>query len=275
MIFEIAIKSLRWRCILSSLGIFISKISSLNLYWLGIFLGVVTPGRAGELIKVYFLEHKGYSVFRSFFSIILDRTIDILILLFLGLLISFFFLREIGIYIIFFGIILLFFIIFIFLIVDQKSCLHKFFGRLIKKIFPFDFNDYNHFTLSKFWQGIKGLKKKEIIYFFVYLIIGWFFYFFARYVVALSLGLDLSFINIVIISISVAIANILPISVAGLGTREVAVIYLFNLFGLNREIALLFSLLIFTIDLMVVSLGLIPYLKESFLINKVKQYEFK
>ena len=271
MIFEIAIKSLRWQCILSSLGIMIAKGKCLSLHWLGIFVGTITPGRLGELIKIYFLKNKGYDAFRSFFSVILDRIIDIFVLLFFGFLIFIFFLRDIGAYMIILSIILLFIIILIFLLFDQRSWLHKFFHKIIQKVFPVDFKNYSRFTFSKLWQGIKNLEKKQIIYFLIYLSIGWLFYFSSRYFIALSLGLDLSFFNISIISILIAIVTILPISVAGLGTREVAVIYLFSLFGLNKEIALLFSLLVFTIDILAVSLGLIPYLKESFLIKNIKK----
>ena len=271
MILEIMIKSLRWQCILSSLDIILSKSKCLSLHWLGIFVGVITPGRFGELIKIYFLKNKGYSAFRSFFSVILDRIIDIFILLFFVFLIFIFFLRDIGTYMIVLSIILLLIIILIFLLFNQKSWLNKFFGKIIQKVFPINFKDYSNFSFSKLWQGIKTLRKKQIIYFSIYLIIAWLFYFISRYFIALSLGLNLSFLNVSIISILVAIVTILPISVAGLGIREVSVIYLFSLFGLNKEIALLFSLFIFTIDIFAVSFGLIPYLKESFLIKNTKK----
>lgn len=275
VIIEIIIRSLRWRAILSALGINISKIDSINLHWLGTFVGIITPGRFGELIKVYFLKNKGYNTFRSFFSIILDRFFDIFVLLFLGLLVFFFFLKEASIYIIVLGLILLLIIIFIFLLIDQRSFISKFFSRIIQKIFPVDFADYSRFTFSKLWQGIKGLKKKEVIYFLIYLIISWFSYFLVRYILTLSMDLSLSFIDITIISVLVTLVTILPISIAGLGTREAAFIYLFGLFGLTMEIALLFSLLVFSIDLAIISFGLIPYLKESSLINRIKSYESK
>lgn len=271
MIFEIAIRSLRWRAILLSLDINISRLSSLNLYWLGVFLGAVTPGRLGELSKVYFLKNKGQSAFRSFFSVILDRTVDIFILLLLGFLIFLFFLKEIGVYMIFFGITFLLIIIFIFLLLDQRSFLYKIFSKLALKFFSIDLNNYDRFSLAKFRQGIKELKKKRLFSFFIYLIAGWFLYFLIKYLIALSLDLELSFISVAAISVLVAIVTALPISVAGLGTREAAVIYLFGLFNLNKETALSFSLLIFTVDILAVSFGLIPYFRESNLIDKIKQ----
>ncbi|MFC1700642.1 lysylphosphatidylglycerol synthase transmembrane domain-containing protein [Patescibacteria group bacterium] len=269
-IMEVIVKSLRWRVILMSLEITISRISCLGLYWLGVFAGTITPGRLGEVIKVYFLKNKGHSAFRSFFSIILDRISDILVLLLFGLFISLFFLRNIGFYVLVIGIILLIGIIFIFSLINSKSFIYKIFGRYIKKIIPIDLNNYNRFNFSKFWNGIKLLKKKEIIIFFFYLVISWFLYFYPRYVIAQSLRLKLSFIDIVIISTVLSIVSILPISVAGIGTREATVIYLFSLFKLNKETAVLFSLMIFTVNIIVVSFGLIPYLKELVLIKKFK-----
>ena len=271
MIFKITFKALRWRIILLSLNVSISKISALNLYWSGALTGLATPGHFGELIKVYFLKNRGHNVFHSFFSLILDRIIDILTLLIFGFLIFLFFLKNIGVYVISLGLIFLFIIIFIFLILDQRTFLHKVFNKLFQRFLPVDFSDYSRFSFSKFFKGLKDLKKKEVFYFFAYLIIGWFFYFLSRYLVALSLGLDLSFMTITAISILVAFITALPISIAGLGTREAAVIYFFSLFGLNKEIAVLFSLLIFTVDILVISLGLIFYLRELSLINKVKQ----
>lgn len=269
-ILEVTVRSFRWRIVLSSLGISISRISCIGLHWLGFFVGNITPGRLGEIIKVYFLKNKGHSVFRSFFSIVLDRVIDILVLLLFGFFIFLFFLKDIGLYIVVVGIVLLLSVVFIFLLINPKSFIHKTFGKFIRKIFSVDFDSYNRFTFGKFWQGIRGLKKREVLFFFIYLIIGWFLYFYPRYIIAKSLGLNLSFVDIFVISTVVAMVSILPISVAGIGTREAAMIYLFSLFGLNKEVAVLFSLLIFTIHIIVISFGLIPYLKESALINRVK-----
>ena len=273
MLVVITVRSWRWQSILSALEIKISKKESISLYWLGAFVGVVTPGRLGELIKVYFLKNKGYSSFRSFFSVILDRLIDVLTFLVFGLLIFFFFTKEIGVYILILGIGVLLAVIFILFLVDQRSFIHKIFAKIIKKIFAVNFKDYSRFTFSKFWQGIKEIKKKEITSFTSYFLVAWLFYFLARYLMALSLGLDLSFIEVSIISVLIAIITVLPISIAGLGTREAIVIYLFMLFNLDKETALLFSILIFVTDLIAISFGLIPYFKESRLVNEIIKKE--
>ncbi len=251
-IIQIITRSLKWRAILSGLGIELSRTSSISLYWLGTFIGVVTPGRLGELAKVYFLKNRRQSAFRSFLSVLLDRIIDIFILLIFGVLIFYFFLREIGNYIIFIGLGLILFLALIFFLINKRSFLHKFFSS----------REGSKFTFNKF----------SILPVFIYLIISWLFYFASRYMISLSLGLELSFLEVSIISVLVVLVTMLPISVAGIGTRDAAVIYLFSLFALNKEIALSFSLLILVVDLLTISLGLIPYLKESKLVGKVKLY---
>lgn len=273
MVLEIIIRTLRWQIVLSSLDISLSFKEGIALHWLGLFIANITPGHLGEVIKVYFLKNKGYSAFRSLFSIVLDRIADISVLLFFGLLIFIFFLESIGLYILIIGIFLVAGIIFVCLLLNQKSFIHKFFSKIIQKIFSVDFNKYGRLSLNRFWQGIKKLKKEAIVAFLSYLTISWFLYFLCRYVIAQALGLPLTFIDIIIISTVVAIVCILPISIAGIGTREATMIYLFSFFGLNKEVAVLFALLISAINIISVSFGLIPYLKESALINKIKKQD--
>jgi len=273
--FLILVKSLRWRTILLSLDIVISRTTCFSLYCMGLFVGIVTPGRIGEVIKVYFLKNRGHSVFRSFFSVVFDRVSDILVLIIFGVLVFFFFLEEIGLYIISFGIVALLTLIFIFLLVDQRSYLNRALNGLIRRFFLIDLADYNQFTLTKLWQSLKNLNRKMIFLFLFYLVVGWLIYFLSRYFIALSLGLDLSFVDVSVISIFISIVVNLPISIAGLGTREAAVIYLFGLFSLTKETALVFALLVFVIDIIPVSFGLIPYLKENFPIKKERSQILK
>jgi len=273
IIIQIVTRAQKWRAILLSLGISMSKVSLVGLYWLGTFIGVVTPGRLGELVKVYFLKNRGYSTFCSFLSVLLDRLSDVLALLLLGFLIFVFFLKEIGIYIFLISSGLLLFLVFIFLLIDKRSFLHKIFSKALKRFFSIDLKEYSDFTFAQFLQSFKEIKKKQFFPFFLYLIISWVLYFIARYFVVLSIGLDLSLLEISVISVLVAVVTMLPISVAGIGTRDAAVIYLFSLFAISKESALLYSLIILTIDLLVVSLGLIPYFKESSLVNRVKQID--
>jgi len=262
MIIQVFPRSQKWQVILRGLAIKITRLEAVSLYWLGTFVGVITPGRLGELIKVYFLKRKGYSAFNSFVSVLIDRITDILLLLCLGFLASLFFLKQISLYILILGLALLVFLALFFFLIDKRI--------LIKKIFPIKLEQDQQFSFSEL---IKKFKVDRVILFLFYLVVSWLGYFFSRYLVVLSLDLKFSFLDIILISALTAIVTMLPISIAGLGTREAAVIYLFGLFAISKELALLYSLIIFSVDLLTLSLGIIPYFRESVLINKVKQID--
>lgn len=266
----VMLKALRWRVILAALEIAISRTEAVSLYWLGIFVGLITPGRVGELSKVYYLKLKGYNFFRSFFSLIFDRLCDIAVILILGFVVSWYYLNAISSYIGLFGLLIALLATLFFIHSERKSRLHKLLAKIISKVFPISEAEYDRFTFARLWLGIKGVRMKEVEFFFAYMLLGWLAYFYARYAVALALGLSLSFMEVMITSVLIAIVSAVPISIAGLGTREAIVIYAFGIFGLNKEVALVFSLLIFSCDSFVTSFGLIPYFNEASLIERAR-----
>ncbi|MFA6227928.1 MAG: lysylphosphatidylglycerol synthase transmembrane domain-containing protein [Patescibacteria group bacterium] len=269
-ILGIVSRSLKWRLILNNLNIKISKLDGLNLFWLGLYAGIITPGRLGELIKVYFLKLRNHAPLPSFLSIFVDRMIDIMFLLGLGLLVSIFYLKGIVIQVLALIIILMLAITLFLLVLDQRTGLHRFFNVFIKRFFSFDLAKYSNFTFLKLWKGIKRVKIGDVLIYLAYLLFSWFLYFFSSYLIALALALNLSFFNLSAILVVVAIVSILPITIAGIGTREAVIIYFFSLLGFSSERALIFSFFIFINDLVTIAVGIIPYYRESILLGKFK-----
>lgn len=72
---------------------------------------------------------------------------------------------------------------------------------------------------------------------------------------ARALGIDLGFVALLWIHSAVEIVQFLPISIAGLGSRDIAVIYMLGLFDVPEGTALGFSLLLFALRLAMVALG--------------------
>jgi uncharacterized membrane protein YbhN (UPF0104 family) len=67
----------------------------------------------------------------------------------------------------------------------------------------------------------------------------------AVYLLALSLNLDITFFDIAWIRAAVNILTMLPFSFAGLGIREVSIVFFLGEFGIKADAAMAFSLLIF------------------------------
>lgn len=268
------IKALRWRSILESLGIFISKFLSIKLYWLGLYVGIITPGKVGEVIKVYFLKAKGFSPAKSLLSIIIDRLSDMFVIVALGIIVAFFYLRFMAPQIIILSLAIILLLWLLYCILNRKSR----FSKLLDDFFKKNLNDklYGHFVL--FFRAcleLKNIKLEYIAASLMYLIFSWIFYYGANYMIALSLHIDISPMLLLAAIVAAIVASLLPISIAGIGTRDVSLIYVFSLASISRETAIIFSFFVLVIDLLAISFGLIPYLRESSLINQVKEADIK
>jgi uncharacterized protein (TIRG00374 family) len=73
-------RAARWRVILSDLGIDIGLALACRLYAVGLFFGTVTPGQAGDALKAWFLSRRGHSLALSLLSCVLDRLFDVFVL---------------------------------------------------------------------------------------------------------------------------------------------------------------------------------------------------
>lgn len=80
------IKAWRWKGILRELAIDIPFRTALEVYMIGIYLGSITPGQAGDLAKAWFLQSRGYALAPALMSVILDRLFDLVIMATLAML---------------------------------------------------------------------------------------------------------------------------------------------------------------------------------------------
>lgn len=87
---------------------------------------------------------------------------------------------------------------------------------------------------------------------------------------ALSLGIEISFINICWVSSIILILNMLPVSFSGLGVREGALIVLLQPYGISATDAVALSLLLFARAIMVGGIGGLIELKDLLLTSKGK-----
>jgi uncharacterized protein (TIRG00374 family) len=74
-------------------------------------------------------------------------------------------------------------------------------------------------------------------------IISWIPPFIYGYLLALSLGINIGLFFFILVIPVLSLLDLLPISISGIGTRDVALIFLFGLNGISAEQAVAFSLL--------------------------------
>jgi len=77
-------KGWRWRQLLRAQGLELSLHESTGLYAAGMLAGAVTPGKVGDFLKVPFLVSRGASVGMSVAASLLDRALDVGLVLAVG-----------------------------------------------------------------------------------------------------------------------------------------------------------------------------------------------
>ena len=237
----ILIKVYRWKKILKLQKIRIKTRKLLQPY-IGTFgLGIITPFKVGELARIAFLRNKKIPLGISAFSVVMDRLLDIILFTSVGTISMLYLFSYFKQYLLSLLLILLVLTILAVLIVTKsKGASNLLLGlflpkRIIKK---------TQLTLKELWLEFK---KMDFLFFIEVLIITaltWIFANFEIYLFAFALGINITFWQVIILVSISSIANLLPITISGIGTRDATFVLLFAIFGLTSEQAIALSLLI-------------------------------
>lgn len=235
----VLLKAIRWKVLLKGQGVDYPLKSCFMVYLSSNFLGVLTPSRIGEMSKILYLkQEKNISYSRGLSSVFLDRLFDLFILFIIaciGILTFFTSYRFLTLLIIAIaaGIIIL--------VRFNMSRL----DRLLKVIL-YKMNYRKTYRRIKiFFLSLMSLNRTTMFYSLFLSIIGIAVYFFICNLLALSLHLKH---GIFIIPFSISIANIvslIPISISGIGVRDMVLIVVLGKAGYSPEMALSFSVLFF------------------------------
>lgn len=236
VIVVLGIKSLRWQAIISAEGYHYSPSKAFSAYMASYSLGVVTPGRLGELLKVYNLrkDQPGIDVVMAFRTVVLDRLFDMFFLVWFGLAGVIFYFKPVGEIKAPSALLISFILAFAGLI----------FGNLILKVVRgkyFKANAALQFLQSctKTMLSINSIKP------WLTTAIAYAIYFAGIKMLFMALNIPINLLETGFIISLIGLILLLPISVAGFGTREAGLVYLLSFYAIDPEIAISFSLLQF------------------------------
>ncbi|MCL5018805.1 MAG: flippase-like domain-containing protein [Candidatus Pacearchaeota archaeon] len=209
------------------------------------FYGFVTPAKIGGVIRAdYLKKYDGGN--RGLSNFVIDKVLDLsslFILAFFGILISFLLYQN---SIISEGYVYLLagiaFVILICSVIFYKKESSRFLLKFIyKKFLPEKIKEKARLAFENFYEKIPSVR--FLFFVFVINIISWIINYSAVYFIGLSLGININFlIFLSILPISTLIAQI-PITINGLGTREVTMISLFGIFAIDSVKVFSMSLL--------------------------------
>lgn len=237
VVIVLLIKSFRWHKIILNEGYYYSPRKSFGAYMSSYTIGVITPGRLGEIARLYYLrESCEIGFLPSFRTIIIDRIFDLGVLVMLGIAGLLYYSKWVifdnayiavgsGILLFFIGIYVVYFLL----------------KHVLKKE-NFKNNKLFLFIYECICQSVD--KRAPKLWFIT--VLAYLAYYAAIWLIFISLGIKMRIVDIAIVLSVVGLVTILPISWAGFGTREVSLVYLLSFYNISTEVALSFSLLQFT-----------------------------
>lgn len=260
------LNGLKWKVLIKSYDIDYPLLKSISARLVGFSIGIITPGRLGDLSRAYYLKEKT-SLGKALTTVVVDRIIDILILLCLAIMGIFAFMMSYTYYTtmyIFIGVFFVLFLILLFLISKKGfTCLvlKPFFKRLIPERYKSKISEIFH----EFYDGLEIMRRRKplILISAAVCIAVWFIAIFQYYLLALALNIPLSYQFLIIVTPITLLLDSLPISFLGLGTRDAAMIFFFSFISLPAELAISFSLLLLFINYFITGFaGLLIWFKN-------------
>lgn len=232
---SILMETLKWVVIARYQKINIPFFEAVKINLISSFYGFITPAKVGNVIRVNYLKkYSDNNLGKGIGNFILDRMLDLCSLFFLVAVFSFVFKEIFPITFFWYALILLFVSSFFLLIALNKKIsrwmllkIERFVGGLMSEKFKERAKD----NFYSFYEDLP--KKRYIILFFLINLANWIVAYSVMWFVGLAVGIDISFFYfLAILPIGTLVAQI-PITISGLGTREVTIIGLFGLFGVD------------------------------------------
>jgi len=245
-------KLLRWFYILRKLQIKTNFLKIYKIFYLSLLFGTFTPLNVGEIVgKVAYLKKTDGEISSPLISIFIDRLSDIFILIALSIVGIILFLPLHQGQALLATATLLLMIVLFFLIIKTKiaqKIILKIFSIILPKKIYYKWQKQLHKILSAF----QSLTFKDVILIICFTAIALFFILLHLKLIAIALNIEqIPTLYYLLIYAMTRIVMLIPITVAGFGTREISILALFSLFSVSSEVAIIFSLLLFF-------LGLIP-----------------
>lgn len=253
----------RWKIILDRMSIRSGNFWNLLVVWFkGFVTGYFTPGRVGEIYRAKLLYHQyPDSKIKLALSVFLDRIFDLTVLMvfsffgFLYLLIFIKYRMNILSYIILGSMSLAMMLIVVF----NKYTIILIY-TVLKKVFP----KRRFRMIIQIKYSLSLLNTKSIHLCFLSTIINWLLTVVSVYILSISLSLDipLHFLS-AILPVSNVI-SVLPISISGIGTRDLFFVFILKFINIsyNDSMLLSFSILVM-FNLINYGIGLLFYLNKQ------------
>jgi uncharacterized protein (TIRG00374 family) len=257
------IRNVTWQIILKEQKITVGFFYTIKIYLIGVFYGSITPGYAGQLMRVPYLKEKTGEPFgKLFINTIIEtfvHSFSLYGMMFFGAVLVIGLLPELLpitiVVLLAFSLLAIYF--------TKREWGEKFFKVIITYLIPGKIKIHFSALVNTFYSDFPRFQ--VMILPFVLGIITWVIVFSQEYLILLGLGLEIPYFAFLLLFPIANVAGFIPITIGGLGTRELTAIFIFTtMFAVAEEQILVLSLVgFFVTDLFLAFIGFILSLTES------------
>jgi uncharacterized protein (TIRG00374 family) len=234
-------------------------VHSFQVLFIGLFVSVMTPGRAGDFVRAMYVKDR-IPLGKGILAVLMDRVIDIVsLLIFAGIGVALLADANVSKVLSFPMIAGLIFIFVLFVAMALNRKFARTFGwPLIRRVLPEKLKTIFQKYGTEFYDALPDFAKhsSNILVAILCSTIAWVLSVTFGWFIMQALGLDVPWTGALAVVPILALVEIIPVGILGIGTREIAAALVLSTFGVSAETAVAYSLTYF-------ALGYIP----SFLIG--------
>jgi len=226
------VQALKWNYILKNQEIFVEFRKIFKLILIGIFYGSITPAQAGGLIKIKYLKsycQKSLSECAS--SVIVDKMIDLASLCFfvtVGLIVMG--RHTTGINIPLFFVACFFVVLFV---LYSKERLKRLFDILPFSFLPEKIHQSLRRSFTLFYSNIPH--KKMLVVPLLLSLLSWLLVYTQIFLIAKALSIQVPYLVFIFVIAIATLIALAPITINGIGTKEVALIMILSVYQIAPE----------------------------------------
>ncbi|MEF8873800.1 MAG: lysylphosphatidylglycerol synthase transmembrane domain-containing protein, partial [Candidatus Thermoplasmatota archaeon] len=246
-IVKVGISAKKWQILLKAKGEIKDFLHVWKIYYIGTFFNLFLPTNVGgDIVKAHKMSKVSKKSIEAYSSVFMERFTGLIAILSLAIAASTLYFSELPI-----DIILVIYVVFLpliilsFITIWKESVVDKF-KSLIKRLFK-NFNPFSiREKLLKLYSSISLYTKKKRTLGYA-LLISFAFHtmlILTNYILALSIGINVSIEYFFIFIPITAVLLFLPISIRGFGVREVLYVYFFTQVGATTAQAVSLSFLV-------------------------------
>lgn len=256
---QIVVSNIKWSLILKAYESFVPFKELCAMYLKGMFFSMFLPGvYGGDFVRAYHISRYTEKKVEGVMSVILERLTGLWGMILILLLAILYEPTVVPSSIRFWSMILSVVFLVGFFLVFSKQVLKKI------KVFSELIGGKISSIIGGTLDSLDILANKRVVFFvLMYSLVFQFLVTATNYMIALSLGAEISFVCLLVSIPIISLFSMIPITFNGIGVRDISYIGILGLYGVERETAFSIGLIAFMMGVLMSLFGGILYLKDK------------